>query len=1147
MVNVYSEKIFAEHPTAHWSLDDNVDYVSLISETQKNMSSSTYWTKTGSATVGTFPSAGTVFSSQPFPNSKSNAILTPASSGNTSFISVFNVNPTTFSTTKTITYGFYVYVDNIGTSFTIDIGTSATNFITTKITSTNKWIYVSRTLDITSAGSVKMYINFNYTTTSAINIYINGISAGYDSENSNSISLGLDSSNIVSLSSLTNFSTTQYGIIAPAYSKSYGSGYYLANNTTKELYAKDSSFSMVYGSSHSIKISPNATTGYPSIIFPGFGMMNEDGKYKTYTFEFWLRIDHQLTSSLRIFGPIFPISDANTYPDGLYIDGSFIRLKIGNNTAAHFIDEWARPMHIQLQMLDGMAILVINGEQVIKILFSSSSTTMTTYNSGLNDWLGFFSSTDVAIFEIDGVAIYAYQSSLDIAKRRFIYGQAVSYPQNLINAYDGQAVVFDYAFSNHTNNYNYPQNGKWNHGISDGLRFDNDTLSFPNYTLPNIESTSTTLDLVADNASNGNFINLKPNSSYSAVESYLNFNNLNMLNDQTQASYAVFNIPNADVTSNEQVLIKLQDANSLDYFIISRSETTVNYKYKVGGTSATETTILSKTVSKNIDFAVGINILDLVSINNQLVSLFGSSSQIRVFVGGDNSFSKTFTGNIKSVSFSSKNSLSYIRDTYALSQYFVSGNTSDKGTLWWTSASSMPLTSRYATYTLLPQKNLGIFSLDIATDTYWQDSIPVSALASGNTFGFAQFNIGYPEPLPQSNGTYSTTNSLIRTYAMFQNATSSNTMGYSLTSQSIPATTSITPGSEYTTNKYEIIDGSAIYAPSTISDPTTLLLTIYKEIRSSGIFNNPISIRSMQLASQSSDKNIIKTKYGIDLSPYKDVGTINSPYRISKLSMPYLYMDGKSGIKLIGSETGRKISIPINKNGVSPYTINSIQFALKYDSPNFSSYSNGFVTKIMQINASSNTIINFYLKSVNFSNSSTSADKGYIYARKVVNGTEETTDFVDLQYYISGNLCANPVISIKQWNMIAISFNTPLDFSGSSNYSFDIVNTSSMNSFFSIDNITFYQSTSVQSQQFNSWTTTKNQLWSFYVSPYTWSKVFLQDTSINLGATPDLIYKIFIGTNIIVADSNVHPLKLQKYEYVSYLGIVPTSKIYLPT
>ena len=51
--NLYAEKIFAEHPLAIWPLDDSADYISLISEAQRNIST---WTLTnGTVESGSVP------------------------------------------------------------------------------------------------------------------------------------------------------------------------------------------------------------------------------------------------------------------------------------------------------------------------------------------------------------------------------------------------------------------------------------------------------------------------------------------------------------------------------------------------------------------------------------------------------------------------------------------------------------------------------------------------------------------------------------------------------------------------------------------------------------------------------------------------------------------------------------------------------------------------------------------------------------------------------------------------------------------------------------------------------------------------------------------------------------------------------------
>ena len=66
--NLYSEKVFAENPLALWSLDDTCDYVSLISEANRDISS---WAKTS----GTVSEVDDLTS--PFPESVVNRILLP--------------------------------------------------------------------------------------------------------------------------------------------------------------------------------------------------------------------------------------------------------------------------------------------------------------------------------------------------------------------------------------------------------------------------------------------------------------------------------------------------------------------------------------------------------------------------------------------------------------------------------------------------------------------------------------------------------------------------------------------------------------------------------------------------------------------------------------------------------------------------------------------------------------------------------------------------------------------------------------------------------------------------------------------------------------------------------------------------------------
>ena len=60
--NLYAEKIFSEHPLVLWALDDKLDYISLISEAQRNILG--LWSETGC----TF-SSGTALTGEPFVDS----------------------------------------------------------------------------------------------------------------------------------------------------------------------------------------------------------------------------------------------------------------------------------------------------------------------------------------------------------------------------------------------------------------------------------------------------------------------------------------------------------------------------------------------------------------------------------------------------------------------------------------------------------------------------------------------------------------------------------------------------------------------------------------------------------------------------------------------------------------------------------------------------------------------------------------------------------------------------------------------------------------------------------------------------------------------------------------------------------------------
>ena len=88
--------------------------------------------------------------------------------------------------------------------------------------------------------------------------------------------------------------------------------------------------------------------------------------------------------------------------------------------------------------------------------------------------------------EIDCVAIYSYAVSVNVAKRRYVYGQGVVSPEAINSAYGGTQAFIDYTFADYTANYNYPDFARWEQGSFDNLTTTSFSLETPQYSLPDI-------------------------------------------------------------------------------------------------------------------------------------------------------------------------------------------------------------------------------------------------------------------------------------------------------------------------------------------------------------------------------------------------------------------------------------------------------------------------------------------------------------------------------------------------------------------------------------------------------------------------------------------------------------------------------------
>lgn len=1191
--NLYAEKIFSEHPLVLWALDDKVDYVSLISEARRNIESQ--WTVTN-GTANTDPGSGAV--DAPFPDSLSTNILGSVPSGATNVISLVSPNLTNFSdmssTLGSFSIGSYfysnsVYVDSVSIGFEYtdpDTSAKVQDLKTFVDPLYNKWSFISSTFQIPEkAAAFRIIIKISTVSGGAsasdYSFFINGITAGQWAEEFHATSLGVAASTLPADIALSQ----GYAVEAVPYGIENINGYYLASQTS--LFAKNTSIPLVYGASGVTKIVPN--TDNPSIIIPGQGFLNELGRYGDYTVEFWARINSDTSVPRRIFGPI-------SSSDGLYVESGFLTLKIGDSFRSHFVGEWYRPMLIDIRLIKDSASLLINGEQVLSLSFDTDSISLPSIFDSTNqksqDWLGFYAYSDVPEIEIDCVAIYPYQVPITVAKRRWVYGQGVESPEGINSAYGGISAFIDYSFAGYTSNYSYPAFAKWRQGSFDNLIASNVTLQTPEYSLPEIFlGTKTLKSLYDDNQSiqigSNNFITFRPNETWDGVDAYFNFPSFDILNDEIHALYAVVQINQNDLT--EQTIFEIKNTINGNKFSVRKDGPHIDYYLTFNGVE--EEILTGQTIPLGVKTAVGINIEDLVaSFGSNVASFFGNRNGLTIYVGGDDSGDRTFAGYLYSFGVSTSYNKSQI------SNHFLSNGLADP-------SSADELLIHTASYTLLPSEAYDNFYLDIGISGYWQDYMPLSYFAKyvkndvGNEYydlDFIQFNVDYPEPSklteenigtesfsyedlylsyasptqktyadlddPLENGwsdyldmseayvkknVYNTDAASVKSYVTFQylaDGANASIDSFIFTDKPLEQKIlDISEHAEWASTKFEVVNNTLIY-PSKTVDFNELAIVYHLEFNSRGILTKPIALRTLSLASQALNDNSfnpIGTKFGNDLYPYKRSGIYydyksKNPFSIYKGSTPYLYMTRNSGIEVRGdffTSIDRGLSLPVNQAIANNYRISAFQTWYRNDNTSFLSSP----VQLFEINHK-NERIKFYTISTN-----PSGTRAKIYAINDSTGEEVN----GLSYYINGSLVREPVLTIKEWAIIGISFSSGLIFDS-------FLGSINVNGPGVFNNISYYQATDLQQIQSvitRPWANVKaedgvNYDWQYWDTNYSWNGMLVVSRSSTYGVNPSEIYKTYIGTNKIIIDDGEGMIldsdKLKIYDTVEWSSSVIT-------
>ena len=1175
--NLYAEKIYAEHPIALWSLDDRADYISLIDESDRNIN---LWNITN-GTASTY-----AISDEPFPDSQTTKITGDLTDEEFSQITCISSNIANFSTlNETLsTFSVGAFFNSISAyAFSFEIGyeydDTGSSTIVQKLKSyttsvQNRWFFISETFDIPEDNTnFRIVIKINYiggaSSEEDYEFLINGITVGQWCEEFNSSSLGVEKISLPSSIALTE----SFAIEADAYGLQENKGYYMVKDNM--LKAKNTGIPLVYGASNLTKLLPN--DGLPSLIIPGLGFLSEAGQYKEYTLEAWVRINSDSVTKKRIIGPI-----GST--DGLYVEGPFIILKVGNNSSSYFVGEWTRPMLVHIRLSENNSSLLINGEEVISLNYLSTDLDLPkklNTSEKDQDWIGFYAYEDVSPIDIDCVAIYTYQVPIILAKKRFVYGQGVEFPEGINQAYSGSSVYIDYPFADYTNNYSYPNIGKWNQAIVDNLSVENNLLCTPDYKLPEIVLGSSNINQLYSDLGEIQNESDKFFSFDSVTSGYMYFDNLNFLNQKIRSFYGSFKF--LEEPTQPQILFRVESENSSDYFEISTENADIVYKLNYGNTEEILATFSwSGTdpftgIALEEVFSAGIDI-DKASkyFGGNFASFFGNINTLKFYIGGKSDLTQTFTGKIYKVGFCTARNhrkIEYLFNERGIpvndenvfdlfsqtpdvaynstDNYFGSNPAEWDDLVDSGEVDSYPLEgfqAHTASYTLSPSAYFDSYTLDIDVQGYWEDYIPLTYFSQfvtdkkNNSYydlDLIQFNINYPAPSNFVQEKYNTSNSLVKSYVTFQyiengaNLSESNFVNLEKPSKN----SIVVPGDNWINTKYEVVNNMILYPPKNVS-VLDLAIVTHLDFNVKGIINNRVKIRNLEYASQafnSTSPNPIGTRFGNEMYPYRKSGFYynykeRNPFTIYKGSSPYLYLTRYTGIELKGTHdpsVNRGLSIPINKEMSSNYKVMAMQIAVRYDQDEFPYEP----TEIFEIQ-SKNTHIKFYMVAIH-----PSGERAKIYAINIKTGKLED----GIGFYWNGKIVKEPVITIKEWGFLGISFPNLLDFSSR-------VGSINLNGPIMFNTISYYQSTNLQEVQkvdFRPWFKVKYLLpatleWDYWkTSSFVWDEVLILSSTSYYGVDPSTIYKSYAGTNKIIIDTD-KVFTINGYEYAVYKGI--TSK-----
>jgi hypothetical protein len=1126
--NLYASRVYAEHPVATWSMDEQNYYVSLISEQEKEITSENWTLDNATLSASVFDLSG-----YPFDNLDVNKLYLTLDSPKEFKLSLSSsVMYSEIDQSKgSICTSSYIYIPGTTSILYVDIGFIVggqehySRYTKLKI---NNWEKISYTYDMSEEDNFNPFIRVHFDADADAgeidtSVYFNSVSVGQWSEPYNSISTGVFEELIalpeIPRSLIDFIGTIKCTVLDPyGFNDSSDNGYVLSVNNS--LLAKLSGIPMVYGSAGNIRLNKDAVSeedNFPSLVFPGKGFLNQSGYNKALTAEFWLRISPETLSKKRIFGPLMS-------EDGLYVDKDFITINVGKYTKSYFIGKWYRPMLVHFSQSLTEIFLMINGEKVISIPIDSLE--IETFPQESEDYLGFYTHDDIYVYEIDCFSIFPYAVAEQVAKKRYVFGQGVQEQENIVAANNGNLSYVDFPFAGYSSTIRYPDRTKWNDGFYNNIIANYDGISLPQYILPQLSFNNTTnlseseKNKIYENFYDENYsiqdeeypyISMDPTSSYILDETYgtIYFSTINQTSYQTKSLHSILRASD-DVTTRQSILYISNniDTNVFEAYINSGS---IQYRFN-------DTVIKSETISASSYFAVGIN-FDKIEQNYgttvgsffsrpETLSLNFSGKQQDVFLG------KIFSLTINNEFFTDKDG------DPIFNQYGFAIKTFDSS-----------LYDYIGSYTLLPKSNNLSMFLDIGVSGYWENSIPLSYFGKYITqsngdrrydLDLVQFNIDAPTSVflksNESSSIYQNslaTNVFITVQEVSEIGDFVYTQYLDVEDIGLDRILDLGNQNDFTSKKFKINDGTIIYPPKNIYSFTNYYITVHIEISSKGINTENINIKNMGLAALSFDEGefySIDTPaagkfYPVVKSEDQYVYKRNIPVVIDNESSPYLYLSGDSGISVLPEVDGnlvKGISVPINQSLKLDQEVVGLQMFLMFSEDSMFTEKRN-IGKIISSNKSYDIVLD----------PENDQRRAFLY----IYDSESGEQFLTAKFFLNGKLVNNVVLEPLIWNYISISLQeNAISLNG-------IIAEIEIYSGLRVDNIASFVELNPIKQQliaYDSWNIVDDQNWTYWSSSATWTQV-LDETSLEvtvLSLDGSSLFDTYAGLSSAVANDD---------------------------